>query len=85
VHGVELCNGFGELVDPQEQRARFEHDRAARAARGLPVYPIDEKLLDALGALPPSAGNALGLDRLCALAAGTRDIARVMAFTTDEL
>lgn len=85
VHGMELCNGFGELVDPREQRARFEHDRVARAARGLPVYPIDEKLLDALGALPPSAGNALGLERLCALAAGTRDIARVMAFTTDEL
>ena len=85
VAGVELCNGFGELVDPVEQRARFEADTAARAERGLPAYPIDEKLLAALARLPDSAGNALGLDRLCALAAGTRDIERVMAFTTDEL
>lgn len=83
--GVELCNGFGELVDAAEQRARFEHDQSARAAHGRPVYPIDEKLLDALAKLPPSAGNAVGLDRLCALAAGTSEIARVMAFTSGEL
>src|SRR5205823_11337521 len=58
---VELCNGFGELTDPIEQRARFEADQRRRAARGLPVYPIDERFLAALGSLPPCAGNALGL------------------------
>ncbi|MEO8796922.1 MAG: amino acid--tRNA ligase-related protein, partial [Polyangiaceae bacterium] len=47
VAGVELCNGFGELTDPVEQRARFEHDRAERAKRGMPLYPIDEKFLAA--------------------------------------
>ncbi|HEY6460062.1 MAG TPA: EF-P lysine aminoacylase EpmA [Polyangiaceae bacterium] len=85
VAGVELCNGFGELVDPVEQRARLEQDRAARHERGLPVYPIDERFLEALARVPPSAGNALGLDRLVALRCGTTDIASVMAFTADEL
>src|SRR6185312_10872493 len=43
VAGVELCNGFGELVDPVEQRARLEADQALRGARKKPVYPIDER------------------------------------------
>ncbi len=85
VAGVELCNGFGELVDPVEQRARLVADQETRRTRGLPVYPIDERLLEALSSVPPSGGNALGLDRLAALACGTRDIADVIAFTADEL
>ena len=86
VAGVELCNGFGELTDPVQQRARFRRDLEARSARGLPAYPIDERFLDALEqGLPPCAGNALGIDRLVALACGTREIRNVMAFAADEL
>ena len=85
VGGLELCNGFGELTDPVEQRARLERDRAERSARKLPVYPIDEKFLDALGRVPPSGGNALGLDRLVALVCGGTEIRRAMAFTVEEL
>ncbi|MDP9033624.1 MAG: EF-P lysine aminoacylase EpmA [Myxococcota bacterium] len=85
VAGVELCNGFGELVDPVEQRERFEIDRAGRTARGLPAYPLDERFLEALARVPPSAGNALGLDRLVALACGMTSIAEVIAFTADEV
>ncbi len=85
VAGVELCNGFGELVDAVEQRARLVRDQAERLARGLPVYPIDERFLDALAHVPPSGGNALGLDRLAALVCGTTEIAGVMAFTAEEL
>jgi lysyl-tRNA synthetase class 2 len=86
VAGVELCNGFGELTDPVEQRARFEKDLATRAVRGLPAYPVDARFLEALErGLPPCAGNALGLDRLVALACGTRRIGEVMAFVDDAL
>jgi lysyl-tRNA synthetase class 2 len=85
VAGVELCNGFGELTDAAEQRARCEHDREERKKRGLPVYPIDERFLEALSRMPPSGGNALGVDRLVALCCGTTEIGRVMAFTADEL
>lgn len=84
--GVELCNGFGELTGATEQRARFEKDRADRHARGLPMYPIDERFLAALErGLPECSGNAIGLDRLAALAAGTTAIATVLAFADDEL
>jgi lysyl-tRNA synthetase class 2 len=85
VAGVELCNGFGELVDPVEQRARLERDRLERSSRGMPVYPIDEKFLQALARMPPSGGNALGVDRLVALACGTTDIRDVVSFVDDEL
>ena len=81
VGGVELCNGFGELVDEGEQRARFEHDRSERARLGKAVYPIDERFLAALQeGMPPSSGNALGLDRLIAMVLGAQEIGDVMAF-----
>jgi elongation factor P--(R)-beta-lysine ligase len=85
VAGVELCNGFGELVDPIEQRRRFMRDQEHRRAKGLPVYPIDERFLEALARVPPSGGNALGFDRLVALACGTTEMASVVAFATDEV
>jgi elongation factor P--(R)-beta-lysine ligase len=85
VAGVELCNGFGELVDASEQRKRLVRDQEERARRQLPVYPIDERFLEDLGRVPPSGGNALGLDRLIALSCGTKEISRVMAFTSDDL
>jgi lysyl-tRNA synthetase class 2 len=86
VAGVELCNGFGELTDASEQRARFVRDQEDRARRSKPVYPIDERFLAALEhGLPACAGNAIGFDRVVALLCGTRSIASVMAFTAEEL
>ncbi len=81
VGGVELSNGFVELTDPVEQRARLERDQRDRSARGLPVYPIDARFLAALEeGMPPSVGNALGFDRLVALVLGRESIADVIAF-----
>lgn len=81
VGGVELCNGFGELTDPVEQRARFVRDQEQRALQGKPVYPVDERFLGALAeGLPRAAGNALGLDRLLCLCLGASAIGDVMGF-----
>lgn len=81
VDGVELANGFHELADSAEQRRRFEADNAARRARGLPVAPLDGRLLAALEAgLPDCAGVALGVDRLLMLAAGAESLEVVLAF-----
>jgi lysyl-tRNA synthetase class 2 len=85
VEGVELCNGFHELADAGEQRRRFEADRAARAARGRPLPPVDERLLAALAAgLPDCAGVAVGLDRVLMLATGCSALCEVLTFTVDE-
>jgi len=84
--GIELANAFDELVDPVEQRARFEDDLRIRRARGRAEYPVDDKLIAALAeGLPPSAGIALGFDRLVMVATGARSIDQVLTFTADEL
>jgi lysyl-tRNA synthetase class 2 len=83
VDGVELCNGFSELTDPAEQRKRLQADQAQRSKLGRSVYPIDERFMAALeDGLPPSGGNALGVDRLVMLALGAKQIDEVVAFTT---
>ena len=78
VCGVELANGFGELTDPVEQRARFEADMATKLAIYGEIYPIDEDFLAALAHMPPSSGVALGFDRLVMLATGARRIGDVL-------
>lgn len=82
--GLELANGFEELVSAAEQRARFESDNRERQRLGLPTYDLDERLLAALGGgLPACAGVAVGFDRTVMLAAGAQHIDQVLAFPTD--
>jgi lysyl-tRNA synthetase class 2 len=78
VCGVELANGFGELTDPVEQRARFRADMAEKQRLYGERYPLDEDLLAALGFMPPASGVALGLDRLVMLATGAARIEQVI-------
>jgi elongation factor P--(R)-beta-lysine ligase len=83
--GIELANGFHELSQPAEQRARFEHDNMRRKQLGLPVFPLDERLLAALEAgLPDCAGVALGFDRVAMLALGATHIDEVLPFPTSR-
>lgn len=65
VDGVEIANGYSELLDPVEQRARFVRDNEERGRLGKERFPIDEAFLDALSHLQsPYTGVALGVDRL---------------------
>jgi lysyl-tRNA synthetase class 2 len=83
--GIELANGFDELADATEQRARFLADQRERQRRGLPVGPLDERLLAALAAgLPPCAGVAVGFDRVLMLAEGAERIDAVLPFALER-
>ena len=77
---LELANGYHELNDAREQRARFERDNQRRAGRGARQIPLDEPLLAALDGLPDCAGVALGIERLLMAMADTGAIADVLAF-----
>ncbi|MGZ5923642.1 MAG: EF-P lysine aminoacylase EpmA [Rhizomicrobium sp.] len=76
--GVELANGFGELTDAIEQRARFEAEMAEKQRIYGERYPVDEDFLDALASMPPASGVALGFDRLVMLATGAPRIDDVL-------
>jgi lysyl-tRNA synthetase class 2 len=82
---LELANGYHELTDCSEQRARFLGDLRLRSQRGEPLPTIDERLLAALeSGLPECAGVALGVDRLLTAMSGAQDIAGVIAFPFDR-
>jgi lysyl-tRNA synthetase class 2 len=80
----EVANGYHELNDAAEQRARFERDNAKRRERGDAEVPMDERLLAVLGDMPDCAGVALGIERLLMVLAGTDAIADVLAFPFSE-
>jgi lysyl-tRNA synthetase class 2 len=81
--GVELANGFGELTDPAEQRARLEAAMDEKQKRYGKRWPIDEDFLAALAHMPASSGVAMGFDRLVMLATGARHINDVLWTPTD--
>jgi lysyl-tRNA synthetase class 2 len=78
VCGVEIANGFGELTDAAEQRRRLELEMAEKERLYGERYPIDEDFIEALSAMPPACGIALGLDRLVMLATGASRIDQVL-------
>ncbi len=85
IDGLELCNGYWELTDPQEQRRRFEADNRLRRRSGSPEMALDEAFLAALErGLPECSGVALGLDRLLMIKLGVEDIREVLAFPFDQ-
>ena len=79
-HGVELANGFHELNDPVEQRARIDAENRARRQLGRPPYPVDEAFIESLADLPDCAGVAVGMDRVVMCLLGASGVDEVMAF-----
>jgi lysyl-tRNA synthetase class 2 len=85
IQGIELCNAFSELADPDEQRVRFEGQQDLRRKLDKKTYPVPENFLKSLAFMPEATGNALGIDRLVMLFANTKKIDNVVAFTPEEL
>lgn len=83
--GMELCNAFSELNDGPEQRRRLEEEAALRRKLGRPDHGIDEQFVEAVGKMPPSAGIALGVDRLVMLLTDAPTIRDVLFFPASDL
>ena len=81
---LELANGFAELCDPVEQRARFEEERALRVSLGKDTWPIDERFIAALSGMGNAAGIAFGVDRLVMLIASINSISDLMPIPIRE-
>jgi len=83
--GLELANGFSELVDSEEQRKRFLMENENRQSNGKPIYSMPDRFLAELDDMPPSVGIALGVDRLVMVFLDAKTIDEVVAFTPEEL
>ncbi len=85
VNGVELANGYHELLDATELKRRNTSNNAARVREGKPSLPEESQLLAAMEAgLPACCGVALGFDRIVMLAAKLQTVAEAMAFAVDR-
>jgi lysyl-tRNA synthetase class 2 len=85
VNGIELANGYHELLDPVVLRQRNRDNNAARAADGRYTLPEESRLLSAMDhGLPACSGCALGFDRLMMVATGAKSIQEVMAFPIER-
>jgi lysyl-tRNA synthetase class 2 len=81
IGGMEVANAFTELNDPDEQRRRFEEQRALAGAADDEAQPYDEAFVQALEhGMPPTGGIGIGIDRLVMILTGRRSIREVVLF-----
>ena len=81
---LELANGFAELADEVEQRARFEEEKVLRASLGKPTWKLDDAFLKSLPQMGDAAGIAFGVERLVMLIAGVKSITDILPFSARE-
>jgi lysyl-tRNA synthetase class 2 len=85
VDGIELANGYHELLDPEVLRRRNAEANLRRIADGKPSLPENSRLLSAMEAgLPPCTGAALGFDRVVMIAAAATSIDEVITFPIER-
>ncbi len=84
IGGVEIANGFSELIDPEEQRHRFVREREKIEQQGRRTGPMPERFLEDLSLLKETAGIALGLDRLLMLFLGRMNLSDVQAIRLEN-
>ena len=81
IAGIELANGYSELLDPEEQSARFDAELKKKEVEGFSECRVDKELLLALErSIPPSAGISVGVDRLVMILTDRNDIRQVLYF-----
>jgi lysyl-tRNA synthetase class 2 len=80
MNGLEIANGYTELLDPSEQRQRFDRDNSERKASGKQIFSVDEQFLGAIESLQgPYAGVSVGIDRLLMVLLGKKRISDVLS------
>lgn len=84
VNGIELANGYDELLDPNVLRKRIAQIAEQRKQDGSPTLPVESRLLAAMDSgLPPSSGCALGIERFLMTLLNAKTLAETISFPTD--
>lgn len=83
--GLELANAFSELNDAKEQETRLEKERQIRQKNSKTIFDLDKDFLHAVGEMPPSAGIALGVDRLIQILMDCKNIEDVLVLGAKKL
>jgi elongation factor P--(R)-beta-lysine ligase len=85
INGIELANGFSELIDSREQYNRFLEERESIRQQGRKTGPMPDAFLKALDSMAPTAGIALGVDRMVMLLTGANCVDQAVTFIPEEL
>lgn len=85
IGGLELGNGYGELTDFKEQKKRLKSDLRERKKLGMKVFDYDRGFIEAVGKMPPTAGIAIGVDRLIMLFGNLKSISEAISFPVEKI